>query len=773
MASKLPLSRLALAIAGLGWAMAASAGLGPIHVLSSDGDAFVAEIPVMDDEPTGNVLVNLADRNHYPLLSAYSGSASALQFSITRKADGNVKKIVVRGPAAFSEPLLRFAVELSWPAGRLVREFEVDYRRDGPPRKTPAPANGDDGKKHAATPDNTARLDGLGLGELKVKSRLGEPLLAELALLGGALDKTDQLQVMLAADGAAADSKEQLALIASISHQLIKTPSGGHVLQLQSSQPVVAPVLTFRLDVAAAGLKAQKSYTLLLDAHGGGAVSDQARAGKAARAVKEPVKQYRVRKGDSLSEIASRMRGYPRETDVAQLLLQRNPQAFIGGDANKLKADVDLSYPAGWSVSEPAPGNARQASAEKPAASPAAAPVSASKAAASEPAKAPPVSPAVRAAEQKMRDVLARQDHVLEQTEARARALEERIRQLQQSRAQAAVASQPKAQPKVVAVASQPAATLKPMLNPLPAAEASRPEARAATIKPAAPSSPRHEASQPRAALAHRPEGRTPPAEVSAVDEALGMLSDSQVQLQLGGAAAALALVAVLLRRRKRHGASGAVAGPDGSADKPAGHSMFTLGPLTTLMSTLKKGDGIDISSVDRIAEAEVYLAYGRSDQALDILREGLNHEPMRQDLRYKLLEVLADQPDAAAFIAEAGIAQSVFGKDSTQWQRVSELGRRVAPGHPLFVEAEPPAAPLAKTPVAEPKAEMPLAGTLAGLGFETPAQLKPETPPVSPVGQAAVVPEEADDKVALAKLYLEMGDKETADALMQESRGR
>ncbi|VEB43541.1 Tfp pilus assembly protein FimV [Chromobacterium violaceum] len=69
-----------------------------------------------------------------------------------------------------------------------------------------------------------------------------------------------------------------------------------------------------------------------------------------------------------------------------------------------------------------------------------------------------------------------------------------------------------------------------------------------------------------------------------------------------------------------------------------------------------------------------------------------------RQDLRYKLLEVLASQSDKAAFIEEAATAKRMFGKDSTMWQRVCELGRAAAPDHPLFEReagAEPPSASL------------------------------------------------------------------------------
>ena len=188
-------------------------------------------------------------------------------------------------------------------------------------------------------------------------------------------------------------------------------------------------------------------------------------------------------------------------------------------------------------------------------------------------------------------------------------------------------------------------------------------------------------------------------------DELGAMLADESLRWKLGGAAAALGLVALLLARRKRQqGKSDAAVPAAGAA--VGGASM--LGPLTTLMSSLKKGDGIDLSSVDRVAEADVYLAYGRDDQALEILREGLANEPMRQDLRYKLLEVLSTQQDKQLFIAEATTAKGVFGKDSTLWMRVCEIGQTVAPGHPLFAMAAPVVAEVTPAAPTAPAAPMP-----------------------------------------------------------------
>mgnify|MGYP000196776057 CR=1 FL=1 len=52
----------------------------------------------------------------------------------------------------------------------------------------------------------------------------------------------------------------------------------------------------------------------------------------------------------------------------------------------------------------------------------------------------------------------------------------------------------------------------------------------------------------------------------------------------------------------------------------------------------------------DVIAEADVYIAYGRLDQAANILENAISAEPVRTDYRLKLLEVYKDSNDAEAF---------------------------------------------------------------------------------------------------------------------------
>ena len=56
----------------------------------------------------------------------------------------------------------------------------------------------------------------------------------------------------------------------------------------------------------------------------------------------------------------------------------------------------------------------------------------------------------------------------------------------------------------------------------------------------------------------------------------------------------------------------------------------------------------------DAIGEAEIYIAYGRYGQAANLLTSVLNNEPERWDVRLKLLEVFVESSDEAAFSEQA-----------------------------------------------------------------------------------------------------------------------
>ena len=54
----------------------------------------------------------------------------------------------------------------------------------------------------------------------------------------------------------------------------------------------------------------------------------------------------------------------------------------------------------------------------------------------------------------------------------------------------------------------------------------------------------------------------------------------------------------------------------------------------------------------DALVQAEIHIAYGRINQAVELLEEAIHEEPHRSDLRLKLMELHAEQDNRAEFVA-------------------------------------------------------------------------------------------------------------------------
>ena len=96
-------------------------------------------------------------------------------------------------------------------------------------------------------------------------------------------------------------------------------------------------------------------------------------------------------------------------------------------------------------------------------------------------------------------------------------------------------------------------------------------------------------------------------------------------------------------------------------------------------------GNMIDTNDVDPIAEAEVYMAYGRDAQAEEILKDAISKEPKRYELHLKLLEMYAARKDTSAFEAIAGELYTTLGADDPTWAKVAEIGAAMEPENPLY----------------------------------------------------------------------------------------
>ncbi|HYG14039.1 MAG TPA: FimV/HubP family polar landmark protein, partial [Methylophilaceae bacterium] len=99
-------------------------------------------------------------------------------------------------------------------------------------------------------------------------------------------------------------------------------------------------------------------------------------------------------------------------------------------------------------------------------------------------------------------------------------------------------------------------------------------------------------------------------------------------------------------------------------------------------------GGMIDTHDVDPIAEAEVYMAYGRDAQAEEILKDAIAKEPKRYELHLKLLEIFAARNDAASFETVAGELYSTLGAADPIWSKIAETGHKLEPENPLYAIA-------------------------------------------------------------------------------------
>ena len=172
----------------------------------------------------------------------------------------------------------------------------------------------------------------------------------------------------------------------------------------------------------------------------------------------------------------------------------------------------------------------------------------------------------------------------------------------------------------------------------------------------------------------------------------------------------------------------------------------------------------IDTDEVDPIAEAEVYMAYGRDAQAEEILKDALTKDPSRQEIRLKLLEIYAGRKNTASF---EEVASELYGATEGKgqlWANAAQLGRDLDPGNPLYKSADvaaesqftktqvldrsplADAAPAAKPVQAEPVDE-------AELDFDL------DQPAVAVTPAAAPAPVEEVEALADNTLDFDLGD--------------
>ncbi len=123
--------------------------------------------------------------------------------------------------------------------------------------------------------------------------------------------------------------------------------------------------------------------------------------------------------------------------------------------------------------------------------------------------------------------------------------------------------------------------------------------------------------------------------------------SNPMYQIGLGGGLVVLLLLLLLLARRNANREKAFYEQLNQESEGEADRFDLTLDEQDTAAATAE--------GADPLADADVYIAYGRLDQAAQALESAISREPSRTDLRLKLLGVYADSQDRDAFEKQLG----------------------------------------------------------------------------------------------------------------------
>lgn len=227
----------------------------------------------------------------------------------------------------------------------------------------------------------------LGLGQIEVRSRAGQPLLAEIPIISTTPGELDALQARLA-------SPETFSRIGLLPPQGVVTDlrfdvtsdrNGRPIIRVTSERPIEQPLLTFLVEVDWGQGRLVREYSALIDTPSAVAAPVQppiqAPAAAPSNTIQRPVAAPQrptapapqrpaateqapapaasapgeygpVRSGETLSAIAARL-GLDEAASLDQAMiamLRANPDAFIEGDINRLRRGAVLRVPAAAEV---------------------------------------------------------------------------------------------------------------------------------------------------------------------------------------------------------------------------------------------------------------------------------------------------------------------------------------------------------------------------------------------------------------------------------------
>lgn len=129
----------------------------------------------------------------------------------------------------------------------------------------------------------------------------------------------------------------------------------------------------------------------------------------------------------------------------------------------------------------------------------------------------------------------------------------------------------------------------------------------------------------------------------------------------------------------------------------------------------------------DPIAEADVYLAYGKDEPAEEILRESLMQDPKRLAIYLKLAEIYAARQDTKNFAKCAEQVQALAGIDSADWAQIQSLAQSMETGKLGYQSTMP------SSPQTAPKSGM-LEFDISHLPSKADSTAPSSNPPAEPI---------------------------------------
>ena len=722
-----------------------AAGLGRLTVQSALGQPLRAEVEVtaLTREEAASLSARLAPPEAFRQAGLeFNPALGGLRFSIERRNDGRTV-VVVRSNAPVNEPFVDLLVELNWATGRFVREYtflldppELRTGRDSidggnaqvavvPPATAarPAPAQAPAAPTQPAAAPNQSPAPAAPAPAAAAPApapAVAPAAQAPAAAAAPAPAPAAPAQPRRAPAAAAPAASPPTAAGPAAGTGAVDVKTGDTLNGIASRVKPAdvsleqAAIAIYRSNPSAffgSVHQLRSGTTLAIPEQGAMAAIPQAEARREIRVGTADFEAYKARLAKAPRTIEGGQAGQRAEGSVTA---QVDDKAAAGGarDRVQLSKGSDGAAPA-------TPGSASTRSGATAAAE---------------------RDVAVRAAREESRARIADLEKNVSDLQKLVELKNRQLAELQKQLADAAKAPAPSAGG---AIAPAPAARAEPpkaaeaKAPEVKAPEAKVPEAKAPEAKaPAAPIAPPAAAeakpavpapsataearpAEPAAPAAPPPVVKAPaPASAPAAEPSLvdGLMDNPLLLPGLGAIAVLGGLYGWYAVRRRRKVESF----EDSLIAEPASHSLFgstggqTVDTAHTGFEARPADSAGDVHSteVDPIAEAEVYIAYGREAQAEEILREALKKQPDRQAIRLKLLEIFSGRKDAVAF---AAIAQEMYdhaGGLNEEWPKVVTMGLAIDPENPLYTGASAGVADAQGDAQAESQAEPPVGAT-------------------------------------------------------------